>query len=114
MADIKIAAKDVERATNDNMGVFVDINGEYVIAPIPSAVIGIAIEGSIPLEDYPGVHTVQITNMMAATPPYSDGLYITDADTAMKTLPRIVQRMIYRYAKWSCGGAKQKEADAQE
>lgn len=35
-----------------------------------------------------------------SAPPYSSGRYITDANTAMKTLPRIVQRMIYRYAKW--------------
>ncbi len=27
-------------------------------------------------------------------------MYMSPAHTAMKTLPRIVQRMIYRYAKW--------------
>jgi hypothetical protein len=34
------------------------------------------------------------------SPPFSDGLYATDADKALKTLPRFIQRLIWSYAKW--------------
>ena len=46
------------------------------------------------------VVTVLRTGELVGTPPYSSGAYVTDGHTAIETLPRIIQRIIYRYAKW--------------
>lgn len=78
-----------------------------VATPTP---VGIATEDSRPVnesdgglfDDYPDGHIVNVmrTGMVSGTPPYASGVYVSDANTAMKTLPRLVQRIIYRYAKW--------------
>ena len=120
MADIDLMPEEFRQRIDEmeKAGRLVYINGDEVVSPKNSKFIGVAIEDSkrlgdvCDMDDYntqvdmfpynadDTVVKVAFKGVVHGKMPYSSGLYITDADTAMKTLPRIVQRMIYRYAKW--------------
>lgn len=81
-------------------------------------VVGIAIEDSkrlgdvCDMDDYDtqvdmfpygaddNVVEVLVSGSISGWPPYSSGLFVSDAQQAMDTLPRIVRKIIYRYARW--------------
>lgn len=100
MADMNLTPEEfrrrIDEVTKIPAGSLIDICGNKVVSPTSSAVIGVATENFVPLKDYPGVHTGVVRLNIAAP---SD-IYVSVADDAMKTLPSIVQRIIYRYAKW--------------
>lgn len=102
MADIKIAPEDVYT---------IDSEGNVFPCVYPNKPIGIAIEDSRPIDDsdgelatsYPDGHVVKIAvsgSVQGCELVSTSGRYITDAQQALGTLPRVIRSMIYRYAKW--------------